>query len=655
MRSDHDITGDVRFPSEWTFFGPLLHDSFRFPPEDWPVPSRDALRHIQDSLSWGGQAFAARQVAARRSQCDFRPFLAEQPAGDRRMQAVFAFVPLTGRRTGEQATLGLSGDTWIKAWLNGDPVLQTAPGPRRWPPSIHDQRVTVALQEGQNVLAVLLVCGHRSVTTGSAVLAMGGPHELRAGDSASILSDPIENDPLWMREAPRARPAGKPAVAIGTRRELFVDEFILDGLAGSATRQLCRPVPQNIAFLADQPWEGATAGYYALVRDGGRVLLYYSARPDRVRHDESRDQYTGVAESPDGIEFTRIETGLVPFQGSLRNNLVFQGTPSHNFTPFLDENPAAAPDARFKSVAYHTEGKGLGAFGSPDGIHWRALTERRTITQGSFDSQNTAFWDPNRGCYVCYCRDNSTGVRRIMRSISEDFLRWSDPEPVRFQDARNEHMYTNGIRPYFRAPHIYLGVPARFVPHRQKIAEHSTGGISDAVLIAGRDGCAFERWEEGFLRPGPEPEVWTDRNNYPAWGLVQTSPTELSLYWSEHYRHPGNRLRRGVLRIDGFAALHAAADELGEALTRPLVFTGARLVVNYATSAIGSLRFALCDEAGKALAGFDLADSEVLFGNEIGHEVVWRGGASPGALAGRPVRLRIRMQDAQLFAFQFAE
>ena len=76
-------------------------------------------------------------------------------------------------------------------------------------------------------------------------------------------------------------------------------------------------------------------------------------------------------------------------------------------------------------------------------------------------------------------------------------------------------MYTNVIRPYFRAPEIYIGTPARFVPRRKKIPEHPYPSVSDAVLMTSRDMELFYRWEEGFIRPGPDPEMWTDRNNYP--------------------------------------------------------------------------------------------------------------------------------------------
>ena len=90
-------------------------------------------------------------------------------------------------------------------------------------------------------------------------------------------------------------------------------------------------------------------------------------------------------------------------------------------------------------------------------------------------------------------------------------------------------------------------------------------------------------------------------------------------------------------------------------MTRPFTFTGKRLVVNYDTSAAGSVRFELCTEAGDPCEGFTLADSEQLYGSEIAHEVKWTNGSNVSTLAGKPTRLRVRLKDADLYSFRFAE
>lgn len=336
------------------------------------------------------------------------------------------------------------------------------------------------------------------------------------------------------------------------------------------------------------------------------------------------------------------------------NNIVWRGPGSHNFAPFRDANPAAPEDQRYKAFAGAGPKGALVPFVSPDGYRWTMLQKDPVITKGAFDSQNLAFWDELRGEYVCYFRIFKDGVRDISRCTSKDFIHWSEPEPLDYGGAPPEHLYTNAITPYFRAPHIFLGFPCRFVEGRKKIAEHKDTGINDGVLMSSRDGLHFERWLEAFLRPGLDPLRWTDRNNYIAWGLAPTSDEEISLYWTEHYRHPTNRLRRGTIRTDGFVSVHAGAKG-GEVLTRPFTFEGRALVVNYDTSAAGSIRFALCDKDGRAYDGYSLTESEKLFGSEIAHEVKFFAGADASSLAGKPVRLRVYLKDADLYSFRFVK
>ena len=86
-----------------------------------------------------------------------------------------------------------------------------------------------------------------------------------------------------------------------------------------------------------------------------------------------------------------------------------------------------------------------------------------------------------------------------------------------------------------------------------------------------------------------------------------------------------------------------------------MVFSGSRLTVNYATSAIGALRFELCDRAGEPFKGFSLADSDLVFGNAVERTITWNSRHDLSELAGKEVRLRVRMQDANLYSIQFVE
>ncbi len=639
--ASNEIVGDVQFPGQWTVFAP-------FAQHDETLPEK-VLMAIPDTLTVGGATLKPTRVTPTLNQFDFCPFFGIPHQTETLGKTAYVFIPLIATEA-KRITLGLGGDCWLEAWLNGEQIVGGDGKENHcFPPSISDQMLTVTFRGGQNVLAVRLVAGK-----GRSILALGGPRELRIGDFRSILSDPFNTDKRWRSATLTVNPSGKAAVTIGSRRELFIDEFLLDGLSGDAERRLHHPVPQEIVFQAGQhgkPWEG-NIGYPAMVEEENRIRMYYSGRP-AVIVDRSKDQFTCVAESDDGIHFTRPTLGLYEFNESKENNIIWHGAAAHNFTPFKDSNPDAKVDQRYKAIAYHPQ-KGLGAYGSADGIHWRLIADEPIITKGGFDSQNLAFWDSLRGLYVCFLRDNTGGLRRIATCTSKDFILWTEPILVRYSDDREEEMYTNGILPYARAPHLYIGTPARFVGQRRKVLAHPHHGVSDAILISSRDGVSFERWEEGFIRPGSECETWTDRNNFPVWGMLQLTPDTLSLYWNEHYRHPGIRLRRGTIRTDGFVSIHAGGG-VGEVLTRPLIFSGNRLEVNYATSAIGALRFALCDEAGAPLPGFGLNDSEVLYGNEIAHRVDWFPESDLGKLAGRPIRIRARLHDADWYSFRFRE
>ena len=91
----------------------------------------------------------------------------------------------------------------------------------------------------------------------------------------------------------------------------------------------------------------------------------------------------------------------------------------------------------------------------------------------------------------------------------------------------------------------------------------------------------------------------------------------------------------------------------GEFVTKPLIFTGDHLIMNYSTSAAGSIRVEVQDEAGRPLEGLTLDDSIVLFGDSLEQKALWKDTDILGHLAGRPVRLRFVLEDADLYSIRF--
>jgi len=342
----------------------------------------------------------------------------------------------------------------------------------------------------------------------------------------------------------------------------------------------------------------------------------------------------------------------------------------------------------------------LYAFRSADGIHWTLMRPEPVITKGAFDSHNLAFWDADRGEYREYHRDFRDG-RDIRTSTSRDFLHWTEPEflsysanvdpgrrggqpgdvkdPVgaKYPAGRVSELYTNQIAPYYRAPHLLLGFPTRYIDrgwtesakalprydYRQVRAKNSPRegtAVTDGMFITSRDRKHFSVWPESFLRPGLRTrDTWFYGDTYQNWGLVETksavedAPPELSLYATERTgRETGAVVRRYSMRIDGFVSLCAPLVG-GELLTKPLTFAGSRLVLNVSTSAAGAVRVEIQNADGRPVPGFALADCREVYGDDLERTVAWKGNADLGALAGKPVRLRFEVKDADLYSFRF--
>ncbi len=454
----------------------------------------------------------------------------------------------------------------------------------------------------------------------------------------------------------------KPVADLGSRWELLVDEWLVDAKSG-VELALNHPQRAEVVLVTDAPWEGPTSGYYSVAQDGDIIRLYY--RGYASGSDKSENQVTCMAESRDGVHFTRPNLGIIEIDGSSENNVIWKGIESHNLAVFRDTNSDCKPDQRYKALGgIRAAGtnwlgekveQGLYAFGSPDGIHFKKISNQPVMTKGAFDSLNLAFWDSARGRYACYSRIFADGVRAVQSSHSSDFLNWSDAVPNRYADGvPMEHFYTTATIACPGAEHLLLAFPKRFLPNRKKNPEHADTGVSDAVFMSSRDGVHWDRpFLEAWVRPGLDQKNWTERSNMPAWGIVEAKPGEWSFYISEHYRWPDNRLRRLVLPRHRLASMQAKARP-GEFTTRPITFAGGQLAINYATSAAGSVQIELQDASGQPLRGYAQSDMAPLYGDELDAVVAWKSGSDLSKFNGQPIRLRVVLQDADLYALRFA-
>jgi hypothetical protein len=432
------------------------------------------------------------------------------------------------------------------------------------------------------------------------------------------------------------------AIDIGSRLELMVDDFLIARMDG-VRLQLQTPKEAPVADSPLNEKETVASHYATVIKDGGRFRLYYRTYYPGYKGphgDGNPGEITCYAESVDGIQWQKPNLDLIEINGSRSNNVILHEAPfCHNFSPFLDTRPEKDRGKRFKALAGIHPG-GLYAFESEDGNHWAKMQNTPVITSKdfAFDSQNVAFWSEAEGCYVCYFRNWSGDLRSIGRTTSRDFLHWSAPVAT-IPNLLGEHLYASQTHPYFRAPHIYIALPTRFLGDR--------GDTTDIMFMTWRTGSAsFTRYfKEAFIRPGLAPERWGNRSNYVALNVVPLSPSEMCIYHSVS----GHRY---ILRTDGFASAHAGAAK-GELLTKPFTFAGSALYVNFSTSAAGHLCIEIQDKDGHAIPGYALADCKEIIGDEIERVVAWKDGADVARLAGQTIRLRVEMKDADLYSFRF--
>ena len=430
-------------------------------------------------------------------------------------------------------------------------------------------------------------------------------------------------------------------VTIGSRLELFADDFLIDVMKGGARHQLHQPEAQEVAIVTDKPWEGNTCAYYTIFQDGDIYRMYYrGSHFDEKTKKAAHREFTCYAESKDGIHWTKPELELFEFNGSTANNIVLDGLGTHCFVAFRDDKPGVPADARYKGISRGNPG-GLYIFKSPDGIRWTQIQKKAVITNGAFDSQNLAFWDPVEKHYRAYWRFFGNGVRSIRTSTSTDFVNWSPDKNLKYGAAPTEHLYTNAIRKYPRAPHIYVGFPTRYQPKNSQV---------EPIFMISRDGVTFRRYGEPLIPITAPKDRDGNRSNYMPNGLVQLpgKKDEYSVWGSEaYYTGPDSRLRRFSIRVDGFASV-SAGDKVGTLITKPLVFSGSKLNLNFATKKGGYVVVRI-----KAANG-DRITAEVS-GDETARTVEWASKQRLSRFAGQPVVMTFELKNADLYSMQFVE
>lgn len=457
---------------------------------------------------------------------------------------------------------------------------------------------------------------------------------------------------------------------IDSEIELLVDNDQILSMK-NLSREIHSPKPREISITFDQPWEGNISAYWTIINDLDRLRMYYRGAEYNPYTRENNGYKVCYAESFDGgIVWNKPKLGLYKYNGSKDNNIIWTDQRgSENFTPFKDTRPGIPENERYKAVGFQMYQYELYGFVSADGINWKLMRQEPLLTfyHGKFDSQNVVFWNPEIKHYMMFFRsyldkENNIG-RGIKVAISRDFIHWKEFKWLEYNDDYSQQflqLYTNCVQQYYRSPKFIIGFPNRFSEDRSGYPGHPISGIFDAIFMTSRNGYQWTRYQEAMIRPGPQLKKWATRNNIVTWGMVETPseyencPNEISVYISEGYFLDKCSLRRHTFRLDGFVSIKAPFSG-GELITKPFIFTGNRLRLNFATSALGSIQVEIQDKYGNPIYPYITKNCLRLFGDKVDGIVFWAhaGENINQILVGKPIRLRFLLRDCNLYSYQF--
>ncbi|MBL7154126.1 MAG: hypothetical protein ISS79_10430 [Phycisphaerae bacterium] len=511
-----------------------------------------------------------------------------------------------------------------------------------------------------------------------------------------------------------AASGAKAALPIGERRQVFLDGRFIEEARGVKLVVHKPHKTGQVVLKCEHPWEERLGQYHSVLYEGGVYHIWYTVY-GKADSNAVTVRSIAYARSTDGIDWEKPDLGLVEIYGTRKNNIVlghgFGGIKgaTHGCMVFLD--PQAQPEQRFRLVSNPAElGKTLQIFSSADGIHWE-LTHRDIMKFRSerhhLDSQNVIFWDERLGRYVAYVRRNlrppGSPGRSVARAESKDLGHFPDvddcPPVLRFDQQDPEcydpvqkvriqvaDFYTNGTVKYPWAQDAYYMFPSEYFHYGTFLTDFRKGGRPvnagsvDGRFAASRDGITWQRYDRRAFVPLGIKDEWDSRSIYMAYGVVPGgSEDELFMYYcgsnmlhgwdrEDQHRERNKRILRRIggapnkeadgigrliIRRDGFVSVQAEYSG-GEFLTPVMTFEGGELALNVDTSAVGLVRVEILDKDSKPISGYLLDDcDEIYTANEINRVVKWNGKREVDELAGKGIRLRFVMRDADLYAFQF--
>jgi len=316
---------------------------------------------------------------------------------------------------------------------------------------------------------------------------------------------------------------------------------------------------------------------------------------------------------------------------------------------------------RYKMLCWPYEqgiegGPGVLAY-SADGATWRLEPRHRWYThpRGS-DTINNLFYNPFTGRWCAVCRKRNAD-RRVALVESADLEHWTSPRVIIHPDSLDAPLQQF----YGMAAGLYEG--EYFIGWLQNYRVNSTEaagrikmqGAVDGQLAYSYDGETWLRTDRTTQLPRGEPGSATGGGIYPS---AMTPAPDGGLYvyclaTAHDHGFPDPRREYLVVcpfRRDGFAWLEPVGG-WGTVLTRTLVPTGGSCRLNFLAPA-GAVLVQAATPNREPIPGYTFDDSLPLRGDRTAAPVRWKKHRDLSGLAGRPIRLELRLRDARLYAIR---
>jgi hypothetical protein len=390
-----------------------------------------------------------------------------------------------------------------------------------------------------------------------------------------------------------------------------------------------------VSVLKDQP-------------DGGYRMWY-------LCHHEDGRQSVHCALSPDGLSW---EKPALQDDGSNLNTFDDGSPIDDTACRIIHDVEEPNPSHRYKML-YYRQSYFLAY--SPDGIVWTPHSKDPVWPNGSGDGLEECFFflrDDRLGKWRGYMRvwQRYQTIRLLSLGESDDLIEWSGPTIIWGADPEfgaGAQIYGMNV---FIDEGVYWGLPWMFYSSEPlEPRDQQTIRLKLGVSHEGREWQAVFP-DQDVVALG-EPSAFDSEMIHSFCPVVEGADEHRFYYCGHSTKHVDTTSKPGgiglaTFRRNGFVSLHA--EEEGILLTKRFLFKGNELRINAKTTEAGSIEAELLADNGDLMDGFSYADSDSFTSDATGHALSWRGNADLSSLAGQALMLRLRLRQADLFAFRAA-